>query len=59
MTFTRELEEIITTTVPAAGHPTGDLTANERMLRELAFRLLALKHGGTWNDTPVVGYDGR
>ena len=59
LTFTQELQEIVAQTVPASGHPTGDLTANERMLRALALRLLALKHGGAWNDAPVVGYDGR
>ena len=58
MTFTDELQEIVRDTVPNSVGDT-DLSANERMLRELALRLLALKHGGTWNDAPVVGDDGR
>lgn len=60
MTFTDELQEIVAQTAPLNQFGAlRELSADERMLRECALRLLALKHGGTWNDAPVVGDDGR
>ncbi len=58
MTFTDELREIVAYTESPAYQISG-LSADERMLRALALRLLALKHGGAWDDRPIVGHDGR
>lgn len=53
-TFTEELQDIVRLL-----HDAPRKSANEIYLLEMARRLLHLKHGASWDDTPVLTVEPR